>query len=341
MIYHIATKLALALNPTEPTFSAAVSPLDDLVKHLNAITSCASLFTTTFGSTLRTEVVGLTLDVLQATKGFVDNCVLITDGVTPSSKLKATHLYLTGSLHELIDRSRGSGGLSKDNLQAVQKKWSQDRSVLEDGYRELSELLTSDGVDDDSFGMDSDDEGGLTMDSTPLTADETERVKKVCVTILLPRCLKLSGIQVQRYIRVTNLFHERVHVDLLKPPALKVASPPPNFVSTLDEISRQSSRFVSVTDEIVSCLHSPQDPKEISASLQNLGEVTAALQKLLNQGGFLPKPKEQSLESGMDSMTVGASKVGQKKAKDTRKWFDTCLDQIDKLQASLSAEFNG
>jgi ribosome assembly protein YihI (activator of Der GTPase) len=43
----------------------------------------------------------------------------------------------------------------------------------------------------------------------------------------------------------------------------------------------------------------------------------------------------------MESMKVGSSNVGQKKAKDIRKWFDTCLDQIDKLQASLSAEFDG
>lgn len=181
LIYHEETKLALALNPTEPTFSAAIPLLDGLVKHVNAITSCASLFTTTFGSTLRMEVQGLTLDVLQATKGFVDHCVLIIGGTTPPSKFKAAHLYLIGSVHELIDRGRGSDGLSKDNLQAVQKKWSQDRFVLEDGYRELSELLTSDGADNDSFNEDFDDQDGLVLESVPLTAEETERAKKVCI----------------------------------------------------------------------------------------------------------------------------------------------------------------
>lgn len=116
--------------------------------------------------------------MLQATKGFVDHCVLITDGNTPSPKLKTAHLYLTGSLHELIDHSRGSDGLSKNNLQAVRKKWLQDRSVLEDGYRELSELLTPDGTGDDFLDEDLDGDG-LLFDFAPLTAEETERVKKV------------------------------------------------------------------------------------------------------------------------------------------------------------------
>lgn len=123
---------------------------------------------------------GLALDVLQAAKGFVDHCVLITGGAAPPQKLKTTLLYLTGSLHELIDHSRGSDGLSKDNLQAVRKKWSQDRSVLEDGYRELSELLTSDGADTDFFDEGLDDQDGFVLESVPPTAEETERVKKVC-----------------------------------------------------------------------------------------------------------------------------------------------------------------
>lgn len=317
-----------------------MSPLDDLVKHIDAIASCASLFTTTFGSTLRAEVVGVTSDVLQAIKVFVDHCALITDGATPPPKLKAAHLYLTGSLHELIDHNRGSGGLSKNNLQAVRKKWSQDRSVLEDGYRELSELLASDGTEDNPFNEDSGDEDDLVLDSAPLTAEEAERVKKVRVLISCSYLIKLSDIQVQRYIRVTNLLHEKVYVDLLKPSALKIASSSPNFISALDEISRQSTRFVSTTDEIISCLHSPQDPKAIPTSLKNLGDVATTLQTLLNQGDFLPKSREQSLESQMESMTVQTSEVGRK-TKDTRKWFDTCIAQVDKLQVSLSAEFNG
>jgi cyclin-D1-binding protein 1 len=330
----------LALDPKEPTFSAAISPLDDLVKHINALASCASLFTATFGSTLRTEVVGLALDVLQATRGFVNHCALITGGATPLSKLKATHLYLTGSLHELIDHSRGSDELSKDNLQAVRKKWLQDRSVLDDGYRELSELLTSIEADNDSFNdEDLDGQDCLVLESVPLTTEETERVKKVRISTSRSRYLKLSGTQVQRYIRITNLFHERVCVDLLKPSALEVTSPP-NFISTLDKISHQSTQFVSITDEIISCLHSPQDPKAISTSLQSLREVVVALQQLLIQSNLLSKPKEQCLESQIESRTVGGSKAGQKKVKDTRKWFDTCIDQVDKLQVSLSAEFN-
>ena len=340
LLSHIVTKLALALNPDEPTFSAAISPLEDFVKHVNALTSCASLFTTTFGSTLRTEVVDLTSDVLHAMKGFVDHCVLITGDTPPLPKLKTTHLYLAGSLHELIDRSRESDGLSKNNLQAVRKRWLQDRSVLEDGYRELSELLTPDEVNGDSLDEDFGDEGDLVLDSAPLTAEEAERVKKVRVSTPCSCSIKLDDTQVQRYIRVTNLMHKRVYVDLLEPSALKIASSSPTFVSTLDKISRQSARFVSATDEIISCLHSPQDPNSISENLKSLEKVVTTLQGLLDRGNFLPKPKEQSLESQVESMTIQASGAAQKKAEDTQKWFNSCLAQVYKLQVSLCAEFN-
>jgi len=202
--------------------------------------------------------------------------------------------------------------------------------VLEDGYRELSELLTPDGADNDTLNDDF-GEDDLMLDSAPLTPEEAERVKKVCIfTPLL--FIKLSDAQVQRYIRVTNLLHERVYLDLLQPSALETASSSPDFVSTLDKISHQSARFVSVTDEIISCLHSPQDPKTISEYLESLGDVATTLQRLLNQGNFLPKPKEQSL----GSVTIQVSEGAQKKAK----WFNACLVQVDKLQASLSAEFN-
>lgn len=282
----------------------------------------------------------LTSDVLHATMGFIDHCVLITGGVTPPPKLKTTHLYLAGSLHELIDHSRESDGLSKNNLQAVRKKWSQDRSVLEDGYRELSELLTSGGADHDPLNEDF-DEGDLLFDSMPLTTEEAERVKKVCVVFSYSYFIKSSCTQVQRYIRVTNLLHERVYTRLLEPSVLEIASSSPSFVSTLDKISHQSAQFVSATDEIISCLHSPQDPKAISEYLKILGKVATSLKGLLDQGNFLPKPKEQGLESQMGSMTIQASEVAQKKAGDTRKWFNSCLAQIYYLQRSLSAEFGG
>jgi len=58
--------------------------------------------------------------------------------------------------------------------------------VLEDGYRELSELLTTDGADDDFLDEGSGDEDGFMFDSTPLIAEEAQRVKKVCTLTLVP-----------------------------------------------------------------------------------------------------------------------------------------------------------
>ena len=212
--------------------------------------------------------------------------------------------------------------------------------MLDDGYRELSELLTSDGAGDDSPDEDFGDEDDLVLDSAPLTAEEAERVKKVCISTPRSCFIKLNDTQVQKYIRVTNLLHERVYVDLLEPSTLKIASSSPTFISALDKISHQSARFVSATDEIISCLHSPQDPKAISEYLEKLEKVATALEGLLDRGNFLPKPEEQSLESQIESMAIQPSGVAQKKAEDTRKWFNSCLAQVHKLQASLSAEFN-
>ena len=58
--------------------------------------------------------------------------------------------------------------------------------MLEDGYHELSELLTPDGADDDTLNDDFGDEDGLMLDSAPLTAEEAERVKKVCIIAVTP-----------------------------------------------------------------------------------------------------------------------------------------------------------
>lgn len=58
--------------------------------------------------------------------------------------------------------------------------------MLEDGYRELSELLTPDGADNDSLNDDFGDEDGLMLDSAPLTTEEAERVNKVCIFTPVP-----------------------------------------------------------------------------------------------------------------------------------------------------------
>ena len=58
--------------------------------------------------------------------------------------------------------------------------------MLEDGYRELSELLTPDGADNETLNDDFGDEDGLMLDSAPLTVEEAERVKKVRIFTLAP-----------------------------------------------------------------------------------------------------------------------------------------------------------
>lgn len=178
LVYQSTTKLSLSLNPSEPAYKASISPLNELAQHINALTSCTSLFgSETHGQTLTSEVVNLVSDVLLSVSALVNTFLSIARN-GPSSAAQGEYLTRTGTVHSLIDRARGPNGLSADNLQAVRKVWVQDRKTLDDAYVELSDMMENDDIDD-SFPEDEDLAGLGLGPSEKLTPEEVERAKKV------------------------------------------------------------------------------------------------------------------------------------------------------------------
>lgn len=159
--------------------------LKELAQHTHALTSCASRFdSTTHGQTLRSEVIHLVTDVLQSLNALAKTFLAISRG-GPSSVPRGEYLTRTGTVHSLIDKARGPNGLSADNLQAVRKRWAEDRRTLDDAYSELSEIIEDTGADpDDDFLDDGFDELGLGP-SKKLTPAEVERVKKALIILFL------------------------------------------------------------------------------------------------------------------------------------------------------------
>jgi hypothetical protein len=168
--------LSIALNPSDVIYQASISPLKDLVQHLNALSSCSSLINdVTHGKTLRAEAIDLVTDVLLSLNALVNTFLSIATDSAPNDD----YLIRTGTIHNLIDNARSSSGLSPDNLQAVKKKWNSDRKTLEDAYEELSQM--SESVEADDF-LEDDEWDELGLNTKKLSPEEVERVKKVIVS---------------------------------------------------------------------------------------------------------------------------------------------------------------
>ena len=147
-------KSALAFND-----SAALTPINDLSAHIDALVHCALLFSPdVHGATLTKEVVSTITVVVEAVAALVH------------SFLAGGEVYLVriGEVHDLIDKAMD---VSKDNLAAVRKRWAEDRATLDDAFRELGEML--EGGDGDQDGW---DELGL---GSKMDENELERAKQV------------------------------------------------------------------------------------------------------------------------------------------------------------------
>jgi hypothetical protein len=182
LVYAQATKLAILLKPASPTYSAAVSPAQDMSKHVVAIATCAALFDPrTHGATLVSEARSTAQEVLESVTGLLQ--ALISSLTSPNAEDNGDYLVRTGAVHELVEMARGPDGLSQDNLSAVRKKWKEDQSVLKDAFKEIEELLqdTSDEEEEEDDFDDGWDELGLK--ESKMTPEEMSRVK----TVRLPR----------------------------------------------------------------------------------------------------------------------------------------------------------
>jgi hypothetical protein len=145
LLHGSATKVALTLKPPSPEYSASLAPLRDITIHVSKLGHCVSLFnSSTHGATLVREVVTLAEDVVESIRSFIQVFLpLENDTASKSRPAAVEYLIKVGTVHDVIEKSRGPNGLSMDNATAVRKRWRADASSLEDCLRELDEVITS------------------------------------------------------------------------------------------------------------------------------------------------------------------------------------------------------
>ncbi|KZP11986.1 hypothetical protein FIBSPDRAFT_836920 [Athelia psychrophila] len=319
LVYVATTKSALTLKPSAPSYPAALVPLKDLSTNTANLSHCARLFDgNVHGCTLSKQVIATVRDIIEAVRALVQTfLVLQSHAGSRSGTGQAGEEYMvrTAGVHDLIDKAKGPNGLSRDNMGAVRKIWTQDRGALDDGFREVGEMVedaedegNDEANEDEDVEMD-DGWGELGLGkSEKMTGDELERTKKV-----------------HDLLRLTTLLHKRILLDLLVPPYAL----PPN--PTLDALLIHSSSLLTASDDLVATLYTPQKPASVHTELIAFVDTVRSLQSGI-QSAFFP------LEAQMASLSVanpGDAKAA--KGKDPRKWFQTCFEQIYKSATAFAS----
>ncbi|KAM5534075.1 hypothetical protein V8D89_012256 [Ganoderma adspersum] len=313
LVYTSTTKLTLVLRPSEPVPSAALAPIKDLGTSITSLATCATLFFI-YGTTLASEVGLLAQDVIKAVRSLTS--MFVEDGGDD-------YLVRTGTVHDTIEKARRD--LPLDNVTAVKKRWKADKDMLEDSLEDINGM-----VDDDEHEQGEDDRGRDDLDdewdelgfgsAKKMSETELERTKKI-----------------QPLARFVTLFHKRVVPDVLG----ALSSSPPDLGSlnqALDALPPLSNAVVVAMEELVAALYAPQKPDTLAASASFLAEAIRAVHESIAVDMLLP-PRD--LEKVMDALSIdGAKGGGEKKAKDPRKWFDSCLVQVDKSAKAVDEMLN-
>ncbi|KAG0707756.1 hypothetical protein DFH29DRAFT_823028 [Suillus ampliporus] len=316
LIYHSSTKLALVLKPSSPTYSASLPVIVDLTKYTSGLAHCIRLLNPDLHGGTLTKVVQLdAIVMLEALRAVVQtflNLAARGPSIARSGSSGEEYLVRTGALHDLITQARGPNGIPKDNISAIHRKWAQDRGALEDGLREVSEMI--EGVDGSESDGDDDDDGwnelGLGDTGAKMDQDELARAKNV-----------------HSILRLTTLFHKRIMLDLLSSTPNTL---PPNIA--LDALLLESHALQAASDELVASLYVPQNPATIRKDSLALLDVINALQSRLR----IFFPDTSSLEQQLSGLSIEGDSTPSKPKAD-KKWFDICFDQITKTSANLAS----
>jgi len=186
VIYSNTTKLSIALNPSNPTYSAAAIPLKDLITYSSTLASNASSFLpNVHGRALTAEVHATATDVLTALQGLAHAHLspLTTSAskddaaISTSKTANDTYLAKTGIVHELINQAKDNQphGLSKTNLIAVRKRWCEHSDLVADAATILEIEADPPDDDEDDFDDGSDD----LSDPGKQSPEQVELAKKV------------------------------------------------------------------------------------------------------------------------------------------------------------------
>ncbi|KAJ6630800.1 hypothetical protein B0H10DRAFT_855976 [Mycena sp. CBHHK59/15] len=293
------TKLSLALKPSSPTYSASLSPLKDLADHVFALFHCANMFDPTIhGTTLVTEIVALVRDAIESIRALVQTFLDVETNDARQSSGQAGDEYMvrTAAVHSVLDKARE---LPTNNLLAVRKRWSEDAASIDDGLREVGDMVEdaeSPGDSDDTMFDDGWDELGL-GEHKKMDPEELARSKQV------------HGI-----LRLSTLLHKRILSDVLS------IAREPSSNTTLDTMSSLSHALLSASDELVSTLYTPQDSVNMDAEVRSFRKIISDLQASVVD--------TESLETQLEGLSLGRNNG-------SKKWFDACFVQIFKALDAL------
>jgi len=192
VIYSNTTKLSIALNPSNPTYSATTIPLKDLITYSSTLASNASSFLpNVHGRALTAEVHSTAIDILTALRELAHAHLSLLiksagkdDAAIPASKTASdTYLAKTGVVHELITQAKADHpqGLSRTNLIAVRKRWREHSDLVADAAAvlEIEADPPDDDGDDENDDDDFDDGWGDLSDPGKQSPEQVELAKKV------------------------------------------------------------------------------------------------------------------------------------------------------------------
>lgn len=147
---------------------------------------CAQFFNNNVhGATLTKEVTSTVQDVIEAIRTLIQTFLALQmHAGSGTGKAGEEYVVRTGTVHDLIDKAKGAKGISKNNLGAVRKKWSEHRGTLEDAFREVGEMAEEDEDDDEDGEDDEDGWDGLGLGKgRKMDQKELERTKQVNIAI--------------------------------------------------------------------------------------------------------------------------------------------------------------
>ncbi|GLB34956.1 hypothetical protein LshimejAT787_0205210 [Lyophyllum shimeji] len=313
LLYGSTTKLALALKPSSPTHSAALSPLKDICDKISALSHCVALLELKHGSTLIQEITSIAEHVIESVRSLLQTFLDIETSDRRQSTGKAGDEYMVriGTVHETIENARSN--LSRDNIAAVRKKLAQNQDSLEDGLQEVDEMTTDQEPIDD---WEDDGWGELGVDSKKrLDSDEIERAQKV-----------------HAILRMSTLLHKRIMKDILSPPPHSSLKSSASLVQHVDSLVPQSSALLVASDDLVATLYPPQNPSDISTELAAFMDVIKNLRSFI-----VTLLQELTLAEQMEAMRLQGGGVSQK---DPKRWFEACFVQIQRAASTLDSTLN-
>ncbi|RDB21366.1 hypothetical protein Hypma_011600 [Hypsizygus marmoreus] len=320
LLHASTTKLSLALKPSSPTYSASLTPLKDVSDHVSAISHCVLLFESTHGATFIEELYSVAKNIVESVLSLVQTFLNIeaTGSRTSTGQAGDEYMVRIGAVHEIIKKAQSTSGLSRDNIVAVQKKLSQDHESLDDGLKEVGEMIDEQASTDEVMKDDWDDGGWgeLGLDSAQrMDVHELERAKKI-----------------HAILRLSTLLHKRILKDILSPQRNSPLNLPTHIIQHLDTLPPESSALLVASDDLASTLYTPQDPSDISTELASFLKVIQRLQSTLT-----PFFKESALVEQMEALSLQGSIVSRN---NPEKWFEICFDQIRKAAQSLESTMN-